>query len=83
MIKFLTFLLIVYLLIKFSRFLIRFVINMVVTPSNERVNHNRKRPTDGNVDIDFIPNDYNKSKTSYHSNHKSGDYVEYEEIKEK
>ncbi len=56
---------------------------MVVSPSKERVNQNRKRPTDGNVDIDFIPNDYNKSKTSHHTSHKSGDYVEYEEIKEK
>ncbi len=39
-----------------------------------------KKPSDGNVNIDYIPSDQRKSKSSG-SDYKGGDFVDYEEVK--
>jgi hypothetical protein len=76
--KFLTFLLVIYLIIKFSRFILRSIYYMVVDEPKQKVNHKeRRRPADGNVDIDYVPN----GKNSRTANQKDDDYVEYEEVK--
>lgn len=36
----------------------------------------RKKPRDGNVNIDYVPNDKKKSKKSYDG----GEYIDYEEL---
>ncbi|MFY0651453.1 MAG: DUF4834 family protein [Cyclobacteriaceae bacterium] len=36
----------------------------------------QKRPADGNVNIDYVPNEKKKPKTD-----KGGDFVDYEEVK--
>jgi hypothetical protein len=75
LIKIFAIFLIIYFLLKFSKFILKSLFYMVVDKPQEKVNQ-KKRPKDGNVDVDYVPNDYNKSKTS-----RSGDYVDYEEIK--
>lgn len=37
-----------------------------------------RRPADGNVNIDSVPEDKQRTR---HSGHKGGEYVDYEEIK--
>jgi hypothetical protein len=76
LIKLIAFILIIYFLMKFAKYILKSLFYMVVDKPQEKVHQERKRPKDGNVDIDYVPNNHNKSKTSH-----SGDYVDYEEIK--
>lgn len=41
-------------------------------------NYNRKKPTDGNVNIDYVPNGKKKKDKD---EFKGGEYVDFEEIK--
>lgn len=76
LIKFIAFILVIYFLIKFGKFILKSIFYLVMDKPQDRVNHRKARPKDGNVDIDFIPDDYNKSNGAH-----KGDYVDYEEIK--
>ncbi|MEP2773346.1 MAG: DUF4834 family protein [Fulvivirga sp.] len=40
--------------------------------------HNKKKPTDGNVNIDYVPNGKSKKDKK---GFKGGEYVDFEEIK--
>lgn len=46
-----------------------------------RSNGHQKKPSDGNVNIDYIPNNGKKSEQRSPSNYKGGDYIDYEEVK--
>lgn len=79
--KLLTLILVVYLIIKFSRYVLKaFYYTLTGDQVNNQNPKRRKRPSDGNVDIDYIPDDYNKSRSDHHKG-AAGEYVEYEEVK--
>jgi len=73
---------IVYLIVKFSAYVLRaFYYNLTgEQPHKRTAGRTRRRPVDGNVDIDYVPEDYNKSKADQQHGSK-GEYVDYEEIK--
>ncbi|MGK7391353.1 MAG: DUF4834 family protein [Candidatus Cyclobacteriaceae bacterium M2_1C_046] len=43
-------------------------------------NNHQKKPSDGNVTIDYIPKD-RKNQKKAPVNYKGGDYIDYEEVK--
>jgi hypothetical protein len=75
LLKLLTLILVIYLVVKFSRHVMKTLFYMVFNEPQKVQRERKKRPADGNVDIDYVPNDYNSSKAG------SGDYVDYEEVK--
>lgn len=44
-----------------------------------RNGHYNKKPSDGNVTIDYVPDEGKKSQKQ--PDHKAGDYIDYEEVK--
>lgn len=74
--------LIVYLIIKFSKYVLKaFYYTLTGDQPGERTaGKGRKKPVGGNVDIDYMPDDYNKSRVD-RKNGSKGEYVDYEEIK--
>ena len=67
------------LFIAFFFFLIYYILILPFRPRrpvDDKRTH-RRRPIDGNVNIDFDPGENKKSSKS---GHKGGDYVDYEEV---
>lgn len=92
--KFLVFLFFIYLLFRVVSFFFK-VMRAVSGAKRQQANFNRqngqqksygpqsrkyKQPTDGNVNIDYIPED-DKKKGKGPRTFKGGEYVDYEEIK--
>jgi len=94
LLKFLLFLLFIYILFK----VINFFFKVAAAVSGAKKQHEAfrdgrpndfgpksrrqqqyKRPTHGNVDIDYIPEEKKNGKRSFH-NFKGGEYVDYEEV---
>lgn len=71
-----------YLFFKVIGMVFKFVARGTTSSSHQQYRastngHQQKRPADGNVNIDYVPNKDKKSKESF----KGGDYVDFEEIK--
>ncbi|MCC5938365.1 MAG: DUF4834 domain-containing protein [Lunatimonas sp.] len=49
-----------------------------VNESQRADHHQRTRPKDGNVNVDYIP----KGKGGSHGNSRNGEYIDYEEVKD-
>jgi len=67
------------LIVGFFFFLIYYILILPFRPRksvDDRQSH-RKRPIDGNVNIDFDPKEKQKQKKS---DYRGGDYVDYEEV---
>lgn len=83
MLKFLLIIfLISYLVYKVGGFLVRMLFINATQQHYQRSNGNpnpqSKKPRNGNVNIDFMPEDGKKKKADF----KGGDYVDYEEVKD-
>lgn len=48
---------------------------------NSHNHHYRRKPTDGNVEIDYVPEKEEKKKAKHSKNYQGGEYIDYEEIK--
>lgn len=92
--KFLVFLFFLYLLFRVASFFFK-VMRVVSGAKRQQANFNRqhgqdksygpqsrkyKQPADGNVNIDYIPEEEKKNGRSTR-NFKGGEYVDYEEVK--
>ncbi|MCG8322088.1 MAG: hypothetical protein MI921_21500 [Cytophagales bacterium] len=67
-----------YLLFRFGRFLFRFLHLMSGEQGNQPAGHTfdgKKRPVDGNVNVDKVPN-----KPHARKKYKGGEYIDYEEL---
>lgn len=78
MLKFLILLFVVcYVTYKLGGYVLRALHGTLGNDPNQRNFKNRpKRKTDGNVDIDYVPQDKKENK-----GFKGGEYVDYEEVK--
>lgn len=77
--------LIIFIFVKVGGFIMRMLFSGFVKKYQDTSNQNyrqsqRKKPADGNVNIDYIPSEGNKGKSS-NSDYKGGDFVDYEEVK--
>jgi len=83
MIKFLLIIFfVIYLFVKIGGFIMRTLFSgFVKNQQNAQHNQNTqyKKPTDGNVNIEYIP-DSKKTKPTNKEGFKGGDYVDYEEV---
>ena len=79
MLKFLTILFIVsYVTYKFGGYLMKALYTVLGQDPNRRnFRDDNSRRSDGNVNIDYVPQDRKKDNRGY----KGGDYVDYEEVK--
>ena len=79
MLKFLAILFIVsYLTYKVGGFLMRVLhVTLGQDPSHRNVRHKSRKNADGNLNIDYVPQDKKKGKQDF----KGGEYVDYEDIK--
>ena len=82
-ISFLVFFLIYKLLGFFFRMLIRGSASQYQQQQHQYKNSNQNRkPSDGNVNIDYIPEDRSKKvKSKADPNYQGGEYIDYEEVK--
>lgn len=82
----------IYVVYKASDFIIRMIDSVTggrrVNPSQRERNfgpeHRRqqqRRPQNGNVNIDYIPDDQKKKQSPSSEDFKGGEYVDYEDIK--
>lgn len=81
MFKFLLLLfLIIYIVAKLGGFIMRMLFSGYSGQTRQQSYQSggQRKPKDGNVNIDFNPNDSRRSKSS--GNFKGGDYVNYEEV---
>jgi anionic cell wall polymer biosynthesis LytR-Cps2A-Psr (LCP) family protein len=83
MIKFLLIIFfVIYLFVKIGGFIMRTLFSgFVKNQQNAQQNQNTqyKKPSDGNVNIEYIPGS-DKNKTTNKEGFKGGDYVDYEEV---
>jgi hypothetical protein len=83
MIKFLLIIFfVIYLFVKIGGFIMRTLFSgFVKNQQNAQQNQNNqyKKPSDGNVNIEYIPGS-DKNKPTNKEGFKGGDYVDYEEV---
>ncbi|MFY0627680.1 MAG: DUF4834 family protein [Reichenbachiella sp.] len=72
-----------YLLSKIGGFLVRLFFGNLAKHQRQQQNHHGsksyRKPSDGNVNIEYAPED--RKSVSTEKDFKGGDYVEYEEVK--
>ena len=67
-----------FVLFKVGGFFLRLLLGGFSTDRNHQTStHSTRKPKDGNVHIDHIPNDNKKKSGDF----KGGEYVDYEEVK--
>lgn len=66
---------------KLMGFFLRSKLKQFVAHSDnlQKEEQRRKRPADGNVNVDFVPSDFKERKSK---EIRGGDYVDYEEVKD-
>lgn len=68
-----------FLLFRVGGFFLRLLFGSFSTPRHHQsASQNSRKPKDGNVNIDHVPNDQEKKKPG---NFDGGEYVDYEEVK--
>ena len=79
MLKFLALILVFVLVLRSIGFLVRLLFGGLANKTSKEFHEGqgrRKRPSGGNVDIDYVPNKEGKKGKGF----KGGDYVDYEEV---
>ena len=67
-----------YIIIKAINFFFRIVLGgSTVNQYGNQQQHRQQRPSNGNVNVDYVPKDDKKSKENF----KGGEYVDFEEVK--
>lgn len=77
--------LVIFIFVKVGGFIMKMLFSGFVKKHQQQSQQNYqrqqyKKPSDGNVNIDYIPSDSQKDKSSK-SDFKGGDFVDYEEVK--
>ncbi len=67
-----------YILSKVGGFIVRTLFGAAAQQAQQQQRTDTRKPTDGNVHIDYAPKDKEKSTKDF----KGGDYVDFEEVKE-
>jgi hypothetical protein len=73
--------LVIYLLIKFSNFIFKIMLSILGGGKAHQQGKKRTKPKDGNVEVEFGPDDNNNGRKKGKRKYDDGEYIEYEEVK--